>query len=78
MKAILESRWAECTACIAANAPLAATVMMGGLLEGLLLARVNSAPNKPAKDRIFRATAAPKDKQNNPFPLKDWTTSALH
>src|SRR5438876_3827275 len=40
MKAILERRWVECTACVAANAPLAATVMMGGLLEGLLLARV--------------------------------------
>ena len=31
MKAILERRWVECTACVAANAPLAATVMMGGL-----------------------------------------------
>jgi len=73
MKAILERRWVECTACVAANAPLAATVMMGGLLEGLLLARVNSAPNKTAKDRIFKATAAPKDKQNSTLPLKDWT-----
>jgi hypothetical protein len=73
MKAILERRWVECTTCIGAGAPLAATVMMGGLLEGLLLARVNSAPNKAAKDRIFKAAAAPKDKSNSTVSLKDWT-----
>ena len=73
MQEILKRRWIECTACIAAGAPLAATVMMGGLLEGLLLARINSAPNKAAKDRIFKATAAPKDKKGGTLPLKDWT-----
>jgi hypothetical protein len=70
MKAILERRWAECTVCIAAGAPLAATVMIGGLLEGLLLARVNREPNKVS---IFTASAAPKDKQGNTLTLKDWT-----
>ncbi len=37
MLAILERRWAEMLACLGANAPLAATVMMGGLLEALFL-----------------------------------------
>lgn len=73
MQEILTRRWMECTACISANAPLAATVMMGGLLEGLLLARINSAPNKAAKDKIFTATASPRDKQGQTLPLKDWT-----
>jgi len=70
MQEILRRRWLECTACIAADAPLAATVMMGGLLEGLLLARVNRTVNKAP---IFTAAAAPKDKQNKTLPLKDWT-----
>jgi hypothetical protein len=73
MQEILKGRWVECTACIAANAPLASIVMMGGLLEGLLLARINSAPDKAAKDRIFKATAAPKDKHNQTLQLKEWT-----
>lgn len=70
MKEILNRRWAECGACIGANAPLAACVMMGGLLEGLLLSRVNSQSNKAP---IFTAVAAPKDKQGKSLPLKDWT-----
>jgi hypothetical protein len=70
MQEILKRRWLECTACIAANAPLAATVMMGGLLEGLLLARINRETNKAP---IFTAVAAPRDKQNQTLPLKEWT-----
>jgi hypothetical protein len=70
MQEILKRRWLECTACIAANAPLAATVMMGGLLEGLLLARVNRETNKAP---IFTAAAAPKDKQSKTLALKEWT-----
>jgi len=70
MQLILNRRWAECAACLRAGAPLAAIVMVGGLLEGLLLARINNDPNKSA---IFRATSAPKDKAGNPRQLKDWT-----
>jgi hypothetical protein len=44
--------------------------MIGGLLEGLLLARVNRENNKTP---IFTAGASPKDKQNKTLPLKDWT-----
>jgi hypothetical protein len=70
MKTILEGRWRECVACVAANAPLAATVMMGGLLEGLLLAKVNSHSDKTP---IFTAVNAPKDKLKKTLPLKEWT-----
>jgi hypothetical protein len=70
MQQIVKRRWVECTSCIAANAPLAATVMMGGLLEGLLLARINRETNKAP---IFTAAAAPKDKWNKTIPLKEWT-----
>lgn len=70
MQSVLAGRWRECVACISANAPLSATVMMGGLLEALLLARVNRESNKAP---IFRAKAAPKDKNGQPKPLTEWT-----
>jgi hypothetical protein len=45
--------------------------MMGGLLEGLLLARVLREKNQAP---IFKAVAAPKDRHGNPVPnLRDWT-----
>lgn len=46
MQSVLASRWGECVACISANAPLSATVMMGGLLEAVLLARINRESNR--------------------------------
>ena len=71
MQQILERRWQECSGCLVGNAPLAATVMMGGLLEALLLARVNNASNKKA---IFGSTKSPKDKATGKaLPLKDWS-----
>jgi hypothetical protein len=70
MQAILQRRWTECVTCITHGASLAATVMIGGLIEGLLLARINRENNKAP---IFTAGAAPKDKQNKTLPLKEWT-----
>jgi len=56
--------------CLDGGASLAATVMMGGLLEGLFLARLNRMPNRaPA----FKAKSAPRDKANKILLLKDWT-----
>jgi len=70
MKAILLRRWNECLTCVQAKAPLAATVMMGGLLETLLLTRVHQFPDKP---KIFTATTAPRDKAGTTLPLSEWT-----
>jgi hypothetical protein len=70
MQVILEKRWTECVTCISAGAPLAATVMIGGLLEGLLLARVNRENNKTP---IFTAVAAPRDRQSKTLALREWT-----
>jgi hypothetical protein len=70
MQAILERRWRECVICVNSGAPLAATVMMGGILEGLLLAKINQLPNQAP---VFTATAAPRDKAGKTLPLKDWT-----
>lgn len=71
MQEILVRRWDETLLCMSAGANLAATVMMGGLLEALLLARVNLETNKKP---IFTAVAAPKDKATGTaHPLKEWT-----
>ena len=70
MQGVLVRRWDECVTCLRAPAPMAATVMMGGLLEGLLLARINREPNQQP---VFTAKGAPRDrKTGNPLPLKDW------
>ncbi|HET9280599.1 MAG TPA: hypothetical protein VFR24_01435 [Candidatus Angelobacter sp.] len=69
MQAILTRRWNECVTCLNAPAPMAATVMMGGLLEGLLLAR----SNKEVQSRLFTAVSAPKEKGTTKTkPLKEW------
>lgn len=69
MLAILERRWSETTACIGAGAHLAATVMMGGLLEAVCLARVNQLPDLKS---VFTAQSAPKDRGGKVRPLKEW------
>jgi len=71
MQAILLGRWKECIDCITIGAPLAASVMMGGLLEALLLARIHRESDKV---KIFAAVAAPRDKKTGkPLPLQEWT-----
>jgi hypothetical protein len=71
MKVILERRWNECQSCVRAEAPLAATVMMGGLLEALFVARANLMTNKTP---LFRAKATPIDaKTKKPLVLTEWT-----
>jgi hypothetical protein len=69
MQAILMGRWDEVQKCSASKANLAATVMMGGLLESLLLARINGSPDKAA---VFRSIAAPRDKAGKTLALPDW------
>jgi hypothetical protein len=70
MQQVLIRRWNECVICLNAGAPMAATVMMGGLLESLFLARVNREPNQRP---IFTANAAPKDSRtSNPKSLREW------
>ena len=69
MQAILNRRWDEVQQCLGSQAHLAATVMMGGLLESLLLTRINASPNRAA---VFTAAKAPRDKTGKTLPLADW------
>jgi hypothetical protein len=71
MRVILVRRWNECLVCIRAGAHLAATVMMGGLLEALFVARANRMKDKSL---LFKAKATPIDsKTGKPLDLRDWT-----
>jgi hypothetical protein len=70
MQLILQKRWQECAICVKNGAPLGATVMMGGILEGLLLAKINQLPSMAP---VFTAKTAPKDRTTGKtLPLKDW------
>jgi hypothetical protein len=71
MQSILLRRWNETSACLSAEAFLAATVMMGALLEALLLARINAMTDKSS---VFRSKTSPKDKNTGKaLPLGEWT-----
>src|SRR5579871_3457224 len=69
MQLILKRRWHEVQQCMSCKANLAATVMMGGLLESLLLARLNGSPDKQS---VFKAKTAPRDKAGQTQPLARW------
>lgn len=70
MQAILIRRWDECGRCLAAGAPLAATVMMGGLLEALFVSRANKLTDKR---KLFASSVVPIDsKTNKPLDLRQW------
>ncbi len=69
MRKILASRWNECIICVENNAPLAAIVMMGGLLETLLLSKINSLASPTP---VYIAKLAPKNPQGKTLPLKEW------
>ncbi len=70
MRAILERRWRETSLCLDAGAHLAATVMMGALLEALLLSRVNHLSDLGP---VFKCKGAPKGRNGKTLQLKEWT-----
>ncbi len=71
MREILNVRWEECQLCLHAGAHLAATVMMGGFLEALFVARANQLNDKSP---LFKAKAAPRDQRTQKaLPLSEWT-----
>ncbi|MBU1202716.1 hypothetical protein KKH39_01595 [Patescibacteria group bacterium] len=72
MQQIIYSRFDEIQNCINV-APLAATVMMGGLLEAFFLARINKLTDKST---IFKQKTTPIDpKTKKPRNLSEWTLS---
>jgi hypothetical protein len=72
MQKLLTNRWNECVACVGYGLPLSATVMLGGLIEALLVARINGLTDQSP---VHKATAAPKDKAGKTLALRDWGLS---
>jgi hypothetical protein len=72
LKRILEGRWTEAQTCQNAGAYVAAVVMMGSVLEGVLLAIGNN--NRP---QCYRAACAPKTKEGKQVHLEDWNLNSL-
>lgn len=70
---VLSLRWQEAQQCVNAGAYLAAVVMMGSILEGALLYKVESNP------RVANLSqSSPKDRRTGkPRPFQDWGLSAL-
>jgi hypothetical protein len=72
LASVLSFRWQEVQRCVRVEAYLSAVVMMGSILEGVLLHKV---------EQDFRnanqAKAAPKDKSGKTRPIQDWGISSL-
>lgn len=69
---ILSYRWEEAQKCARAGAHLSAVVMMGSILEGVLLHKV---------EQDFRianqSNSSPKDRYGKPKPIHEWGLSSL-
>lgn len=72
LKDVLERRWLELQKCQHVGAWLAAVVLMGSVLEGLLLARVSSSLQV-----ANTSSRAPKNKQGKILAVHDWNLNAL-
>lgn len=69
---ILKSRWEEIQKCIDANAHLAAVILMGSLLEGILLGVFQKNMIEANK-----ANGAPKDKNGKTKQFADWKLAEM-
>ncbi len=69
---ILTFRWVEAQRCFRAEAHLSAVIMMGSILEGVLLHKVEHEMKTSNQ-----AKAAPKDRAGLTKPIQDWSLSAL-
>ena len=69
---LLVERWREAQACVEGGAHLAALVMMGGLLEGLLLGACQRSPHL-----MNGAAPAPRDATGKVKHFGDWTLSQM-
>lgn len=70
---LLGLRWTEAQRCVDAKAYLAAIIIMGSLLEGMLLGALQRRPVE-----ANRASASPKDSRTNAVkPFRDWKLAEM-
>jgi hypothetical protein len=68
LRELLQDRWHQAGRCLEAGAYLASVVMLGGLLEGVLLAVAMDR-----LERVHRASSAPKNRATGkPLRFDDW------
>jgi hypothetical protein len=68
----IEGRWIEVVKCVDCGANLAAIILMGSILEGVLLSTIQSNPREASQAR-----SAPKDKNGMVKNFGDWYLSNL-
>ena len=68
---VLSFRWQEAQRCVQGEAYLAAVVMMGSILEGVLLHRFEND-----LQAVYRANSSPKER-GKPRPINKWGLSTL-
>lgn len=69
---ILKKRWSEIQLCFDAKAYLAATILMGSFLEGMLLSVMQSFPKEANS-----TSASPKNQNGKAKNFEDWTLSDM-
>jgi hypothetical protein len=69
---IIRERWLEAQKCQLAEAYIAAVIMMGSVLEGLLLARAQMSPAD-----AFRCSQAPRTRDGKNLPIHEWNLNQL-
>lgn len=69
---ILSFRWEEAQRCVRGSAHLSAVVMMGSILEGVLLHRVEQDPKTSNQTK-----SCPKDRSGSPRAIHEWGLSSL-
>jgi hypothetical protein len=69
---ILSFRWEEAQRCVRGGAHLSAVVMMGSILEGVLLHKVEQDPRTANQTK-----SCPKDRSGSPKAIHEWGLSSL-
>lgn len=72
IKDVLESRRSEAIRCLDSDAPLAAIILSGSVLEGLLFGLATANPQ-----RFNQAASCPKDQSGKPKQFRDWSLAQL-
>ncbi len=76
MREILNGRWQECQLCLQAGAHMAATVMMGGFLEALFVARANQLADKRQLFKLSRLQSKARQRNHYRFPIGLFATTS--
>jgi hypothetical protein len=69
---VLSNRWTEANLSFEAGAYLATVILLGSILEGVLLSKIEKNPAQANK-----ASSCPKDRTGKPLPISEWKLQNL-